>query len=239
MKKITLTLLVIASALFFSSCGGDQEFNLNNDIDAKVDGYIFDATTKQPISGVKVTISNKTATTNDAGYYIVSGLSTGDYPIKLEKEGYASVLYVGAVSIDGKDYYGDAIQTCAAYNMYPRSKKLDVTFRFEQYNETSGQDEWYNAPAGLKVKVSYTNTSILNVMDTQTTDNSGKISIDNIAELQNITLDIDQVIGSDQYYISRTISSGDLESYNYTIRVEISKSTAPASGEIDIPQFNF
>ena len=141
MKKITLTLLVIASALFFSSCGGDQEFNLNNDIDAKVDGYIFDATTKQPISGVKVTISNKTATTNDAGYYIVSGLSTGDYPIKLEKEGYASVLYVGAVSIDGKDYYGDAIQTCAAYNMYPRSKKLDVTFRFEQYNETSGQDE--------------------------------------------------------------------------------------------------
>lgn len=239
MKKITLTLLVIASALFFSSCGGDQEFNLNNDIDAKVDGYIFDAVSKQPISGVKVTISNKTATTNDAGYYIVSGLSTGDYPIKLEKEGYASVLYVGAVSIDGKDYYGDAIQTCAAYNMYPRSKKLDVTFRFEQYNETTMQDEWYNAPEGLKVKVSYTNTSILNVIETKTTDNSGKISIDNVAELQDITLDIDQVIGSDQYYISRTITSGDLESYNYTIRVEISKSTAPASGEIDIPQFNF
>lgn len=234
MKKITLTLLVIASALFFSSCGGDQEFNLNNDINAKVDGYIFDAVTKAPLQGAKVTISNKVATTNEAGYYIVQGLSTGDYPVKLEKEGYASVLYIGAVSINGTDYYGDAIQTCAAYNMYPTTKKLDATFRFQVYNNDTGQYDWYNAPQGLKVKVKYTTTNILDVLSSATTNSSGKISISNIAEMQNIVLEIDQVIGSDQYYLNQTISYNDLEEFDYTVRVEIIKYTAPASGEIDI-----
>jgi 5-hydroxyisourate hydrolase-like protein (transthyretin family) len=229
MKKITLTLLVIASALFLSSCGGDQEFNLNNDIDAKVDGYIFDAVTKSPLQGVKVTISNKVATTNDAGYYLITGLATGKYPVKLEKEGYASYLSVGSISIDGKNYYGDAIQTCEAFSMYPTSKKLEVTFRFRVYNPDTGVYDWYNAPQGLKVKVKYTNNNILDVIPTATTNNSGKITINNVAELQNMSFLIDQVIGSDQYYLDRTITYSDLENYEYTIRVEISKSTAPGN----------
>jgi hypothetical protein len=133
-----------------------------------------------------------------------------------------------------KNYYGDAIQTCEAFNMYPTSKKLEVTLRFRVYNNDTNQYDWYNAPQGLKVNVKYSNSNILDVFTTTTTNNQGKITINNVAELQNLIFDLDQVIGSDQYYLYKTITSSDLENYEYTVRVEISKSTAPASGEIDI-----
>ena len=123
--------------------------------------------------------------------------------------------------------------------MYPTSKKLEVTFRFRVYNPDTGVYDWYNAPQGLKVKVKYTNNNILDVIPTATTNNSGKITINNVAELQNMSFLIDQVIGSDQYYLDRTITYSDLENYEYTIRVEISKSTAPAAGEIDINNNNW
>lgn len=233
MKKIIISLFVIASAMFLSSCNSD-EMNVSNDINAKVDGYIFDGETNEPVSGAKVTISNVSATTNEAGYYMVSGLSTGSYPVKLEKEGYATALYVGAVTIDGANYYGDAIQTCAKYNIYPTNKTLDLTFGYQEWDAVAGEFVVYNVPQGLKVKVTYTSGSLIDQFQTYTTNSNGKITISDIAANQTINVVIDETVSADGYFFDDDITTGDIEQYSGSIRAEVNKYTVPAPGNFDI-----
>lgn len=50
-------------------------------------GWVRDAKTRKPISGVSITINGYTATTDEKGYYEVS-VSPGDYTVTAKKSGY-------------------------------------------------------------------------------------------------------------------------------------------------------
>jgi hypothetical protein len=131
---------------------------------------------------------------------MVRGLSTGSYPVKLEKEGYATALYVGAVTIDGANYYGDAIQTCTKYNIYPTNKTLELTFGYQEWDAVTSQNVVYNVPQGLKVKVTYTSGALIDQFQTFTTNSNGKITIPNIAANQTINVVIDETVSADGYF---------------------------------------
>jgi len=230
MKKISISLFIMVTALFLTSCGGDQELNVNNNINAIVDGYVFDYETNLPIDGAKVTISDKSATTDANGYYKISGLATGDYCAKLEKEGYAAYLDCsGSIMTSGANYYGDAIQTSQMYKMYPADKTLELTFRYYDAANT----EWLDVSSGLDVNVEYTNTNLLTVFETLTTDSRGSISIPAFA-YSELNVIIDQKLGTDNYYLNTDISMSDMKEFDGSIRVQVAVSAAGAASEVDL-----
>ena len=67
-------------------------FQASAAIIGKVSGVITAETTNEPLANVTVTIlgTSSTATTNDAGYYVMTNIPPGDYDVKVELSGYAT-----------------------------------------------------------------------------------------------------------------------------------------------------
>lgn len=226
MKKLHVFLFVSLAALLFTSCSNDQEITINNEIKAVIDGYVFNSETGTPVDGVLVTISDKAVRTNASGYFKVTGLSTGDYCFKFEKEGFVSMLDCYIVSVPGQDFYGDQVQSSFVSNITPSNKNANITFRYQD----SG--DWFDAPANLNVKVSYTNNSIISIISDKTTNSSGAITLNNIAYSQ-IRVEIDQIIDDVRYTVNKTISASMFEQLNGNIRVQIS-SAAVTTTNVDL-----
>ena len=72
-------------------------------ITGKISGLITAEATKAPLANVTVTIvgTSSTATTNDAGYYVITNIAPGNYDVKVELTGYASATVARAKVLAG------------------------------------------------------------------------------------------------------------------------------------------
>jgi hypothetical protein len=70
-----------------------------------VEGYVYDAETDEPISGVQVTVEPNGDTTNESGYYIVSLPELGLKTITASKEGYAE--YSENINVENETFQHD------------------------------------------------------------------------------------------------------------------------------------
>ena len=72
-------------------------------ITGKIAGVITAEATNEPLANVTVTIlgTSSTATTNDAGYYVMTNIAPGDYNIKAELTGYGPETVEGATVLAG------------------------------------------------------------------------------------------------------------------------------------------
>ncbi|MFO7869126.1 MAG: carboxypeptidase-like regulatory domain-containing protein [Bacteroidales bacterium] len=232
MRKLGIVTVIMSALFVFSSCQ-QEDFNFSNEIDATIDGFVFDNETGNPIEGAKVTISDKANNTSAEGYFNVSGLATGDYCAKIEKEGYASMLSCGSIAIDGKDYYGNKIQTSIMGELYPADKELELQFRYQKLNEDTQEMEWFDAPSDITVYVSYGESYLIDVFEPFTTNSSGRIIVDNIA-YTDIHIEISKILGSDRYTLTKEISGDDLKVNDGELRIEIERTEIEAASEIDI-----
>ena len=72
-------------------------------ITGKISGIITSEATNEPLANVTVTIvgTSTTATTNDAGYYVMTNIRPGGYDVKVELTGYGSETVEGAKVLAG------------------------------------------------------------------------------------------------------------------------------------------
>lgn len=205
MKKLFL-LLSAASLLFaVSSCSEESvyEVDFNNQINAIVDGYVFegDNTTDIPLEGVVVTISGQTSTTDAGGYFSIDGLAPGDYIVTYEKEGYTTIMYYA--NIDGYDYNGDAIQTFVSQDLYPDTHTLTVNFL-----KWDADDSEYDAVnVELNVEIDYASSSILDDIDDQLTS-AGSFTLSSIPAVALSISIPDQLVGDNKYSLAKMTVAG-------------------------------
>ena len=78
-------------------------FHASAAITGKVSGIITAEATNEPLANVTVTIvgTSSTATTNDAGYYVMTNIPPGGYDVKVELTGYGSETVEGAKVLAG------------------------------------------------------------------------------------------------------------------------------------------
>ena len=78
-------------------------FHVSAAIIGKISGVITAETTNEPLANVTVTIvgTSSTATTNDAGYFVMTNIPPGSYDVKVELTGYGSETVEGAKVLAG------------------------------------------------------------------------------------------------------------------------------------------
>ena len=78
-------------------------FHASAAITGKVSGVITAEATNEPLANVTITIvgTSSTATTNDAGYYVMTNIPPGGYDVKVERTGYGSETVKGAKVLAG------------------------------------------------------------------------------------------------------------------------------------------
>lgn len=219
MKKVIL-LLSVAAMIFAAGCSDDPayEINLNNDVKAKVDGYVYKAVgaVDSALAGVTVTISGLTATTSADGYFSIDGLAPGEYMVKYEKEGYATAFY--EASIEAYDYYADAKQTFQAMGLYPEDNTLKIDFK--QYDFTTG--DWDPCNASLVVEIEYTDDMLLDDVADYTIS-GGSITIPNLPLVPLVVTIKKQLIGSDMYEAEVTVGENYIEEGNVKVEVLVTE----------------
>ena len=77
--------------------------NVQAAITGKVAGVITTEATNEPLANATVTIlgTSSTATTNDAGYYVMTNIAPGDHDVKAELTGYGPETVEGATVLAG------------------------------------------------------------------------------------------------------------------------------------------
>ena len=77
--------------------------DLSAAITGKISGVITAQATNEPLANVTVTIvgTSSTATTNDAGYYVMTNIPPGGYDVKVERNNYATETVAGAKVLAG------------------------------------------------------------------------------------------------------------------------------------------
>lgn len=78
-------------------------FDVHAAITGKIAGVITTEATNEPLANVTVTIvgTSTTATTNDAGYYVMTNIPPGDYDVKAELTDYGTETVEGAKVLAG------------------------------------------------------------------------------------------------------------------------------------------
>ena len=92
MKKKSALLLILMLLMGFMLVGCDVEvstfFNVN------VTGKVDDSSTGRPLSGVRVSVSGVSTTTDSNGYYKINNVSiSGSTKLVVEKAGYSTYAY--------------------------------------------------------------------------------------------------------------------------------------------------
>ena len=96
-KKTMLFVLSIACVAIIGVQG------VSAAITGKISGVITAEATNEPLANVTVTIvgTSSTATTNDAGYYVMTNIPPGGYDVKVELTGYGTETVEGAKVLAG------------------------------------------------------------------------------------------------------------------------------------------
>ena len=97
LTKIALFLLVVGYIATVI------HFDVSAAITGKISGVITAEATNEPLANVTVTIvgTSSTATTNDAGYYVMTNIPPGDYDVKAELTDYGPETVEGAKVLAG------------------------------------------------------------------------------------------------------------------------------------------
>ena len=96
----TKTVLLLLIAVYIVTA---VSFDVSAAITGKIAGVVTAETTNEPLVNVTVTIvgTSSTATTNDAGYYVMTNIPPGGYDVKVELTGYTSETVAGAKVLAG------------------------------------------------------------------------------------------------------------------------------------------
>ena len=101
-KPVSLvkTIFVLIIAVLITVSG---TFDLSAAITGKISGIITSEETNEPLANVTITIvgTSSTATTNDAGYYVMTNIPPGGYDVKVERTGYGTETVEGAKVLAG------------------------------------------------------------------------------------------------------------------------------------------
>ena len=94
------TIFFLIAIVFFTTA---VHFQASAAITGKVSGIITAEATNAPLANVTVTIvgTSSTATTNDAGYYVMTNIPPGGYDVKVELAGYGPETVEGAKVLAG------------------------------------------------------------------------------------------------------------------------------------------
>ena len=94
------TIFFLIAIVFFTTV---VHFQASAAITGKVSGIITAEATNAPLANVTVTIvgTSSTATTNDAGYYVMTNIPPGGYDVKVELSGYGTETVEGAKVLAG------------------------------------------------------------------------------------------------------------------------------------------
>ena len=101
-KLVSLTkiLLFLLAAVYITTA---INFDVSAAITGKIAGVITAEATNEPLANVTVTLvgTSSTATTNDAGYYVMTNIPPGDYNVKAELTDYGPETIEGAKVLAG------------------------------------------------------------------------------------------------------------------------------------------
>ena len=98
--RFVKTLFFLTAIVFFTTA---VNFHASAAITGKVSGIITAEATNEPLANVAVTIvgTSSVATTNDAGYYVMTNIPPGGYDVKVELTGYGTETVEGAKVLAG------------------------------------------------------------------------------------------------------------------------------------------
>lgn len=98
--RFVKTIFFLTAIVFLATA---VNFQASAAITGKVSGIITAEATNEPLANVTVTIvgTSSTATTNDAGYYVMTNIPPSGYDVKVELTGYGSETVEGAKVLAG------------------------------------------------------------------------------------------------------------------------------------------
>ena len=98
--RFVKTLFFLTAIVFLTTA---VNFHASAAITGKVSGIITAEATNEPLANVTVTIvgTSSVATTNDAGYYVMTNIPPGGYDVKVELTGYGTETVEGAKVLAG------------------------------------------------------------------------------------------------------------------------------------------
>ena len=102
-QKSTRVTKIVFLLIAIVSLAAVVNFHVSAAIIGKISGVITAEATNEPLADVTVTIvgTSSTATTNDAGYYVMTNIPPGSYDVKVELTGYGSETVEGAKVLAG------------------------------------------------------------------------------------------------------------------------------------------
>lgn len=100
-KAENLAKMILLIAAAYVAIGAN--FDATAAITGKISGVITAEATNEPLANVTITIvgTSSAATTNDAGYYVMTNIAPGDYDVKVELTGYGPEIVEGAKVLAG------------------------------------------------------------------------------------------------------------------------------------------
>ncbi len=202
MKRILFFLPIILISLI--SCNKDD-----CEINVIIEGIVLNAETTQPIVDAKVEFITKNATystsTNESGYFNLGTFTVGDYTIIISKEGFSTQTQqiYAADNPSGGGEYGYEVVKSVVCNLVPATDEAELTI-YRQY-----EDGEVIAANNFPYVIS---TGDMNAAIEGTTDEFGRISLNNVP--QEFTISIDHELNGVRY---KTTSSIDIKEDNYLI----------------------
>ncbi len=159
MKKLNFLLALIAMLGIFASCS-DEETRISKDESSFVlDGYIIDADGNQPMSGVTVEGAFGKTTTNENGYFKVSGLNHGEYTVIYSAESFGTKKYTYDLTVDNDEPLEITYRRSVNVDLFKMDQSLNtkiwktigdkkVALANVQYTIELGEDYLYNKIIG-------------------------------------------------------------------------------------------
>jgi hypothetical protein len=202
MKRILLIFQILLFSLL--ACNKDDSA-----IHVIIEGVILNAETTQPVVDAKIEIitNNSTSTTmsDEVGYFNLGKYTIGDYMIIISKEGYATQAQQIQASdnISGGGQNGYDIVKSVVCNLVPATNEAELTVyrKFE--------DGAVLAAGNFPFVIS---TGAINAAIEGTTDENGRISLNNVPQV--FAISIDHVFNGIRYKINTEI---DIRNDNYII----------------------
>lgn len=192
MKKHFLYLAM--AALLFGACNKDEETTITKDSSKFViEGYVIDGDGNVPMQDVEVVGAFGKATTDEKGFFKVSGLNHGTYSVIFQKENYGNMIQTFTLVANTTENQLDVDYTLSTtVPMFKMEKSMETTLWKVSNNK---REVLANAPYTINLLSPISGVLFLNNKITGTTTAEGKIELSNNLpnSLVNIVVDyIDQ-----------------------------------------------
>ena len=193
---------IFAFSLLFSSCEEDPAINVI------IEGLVLNSETTQPIANAKIELITKssthTAISDETGYFNLGKYTIGDYTIIISKEGYSTQTQtvIASESLSAGNFGYDVVKSVISY-LVPATEEAELTIyrKFEDGEVIAANNFPYVITTGD------INSTIEGI-----TDDFGRISLNNIPQVFDISIDYE--VNGVRY---KTTSTIDIHTKNYLI----------------------